>query len=106
MLNYPLPPLRPAWVGWPKPTCGASGRIGVHSHQERRYICHACKTTFAEAIGTPLYGLKHPLWLVLIVLTLLAFGCPVPAIAAAFGLDERTVAAWHQKAGAHAKRVQ
>ena len=25
--------------------------------------------------------------------TLLAFGCPVPAIVAAFGLDERTVAA-------------
>jgi transposase InsO family protein len=52
-----------------------------------------------------LYGLKHPLWLVLAVLTLLAFGCPVQAIVAAFGLDERTVSDWQQKAGRHAQRV-
>jgi hypothetical protein len=52
-----------------------------------------------------LYGLKHPTWLVVLVLTLLAFGCPVPAIVAAFGLDERTVRDWHQKAGQQAQRV-
>ena len=106
MLKYSLPPLRPELVVCPKPTCGASGRIGIHSHQERRYICHACGATFAEAVGTPLYGLKHPVWLVVLVLALLAGGCPIPAIVFAFGLDERTVTAWHQKAGQHAKRVQ
>jgi transposase InsO family protein len=49
--------------------------------------------------------LKHPLWLVVAVLTLLAFGCPVQAIVAAFGLDERTVSDWQHKAGQHAQRV-
>jgi transposase-like protein len=100
------PPMHPEFVVCPK--CGdeAQGRIGIHSHQERRYICHQCSKTFAETVGTPLYGLKHPSWLVIIVLTLLAYGCPIPAIVLAFGLDERTVAAWQQKAGEHAKVVQ
>lgn len=106
MLNYTLPPLRPELVVCPNPACGASGRIGVHSRQERRYICHACGDTFAETVGTPLYGLKHPAWLVVLVLALLAGGCPMPAIVFAFGLDERTVTAWQQKAGQHAKHVQ
>ncbi len=39
------------------------------------------------------------------VITLLAYGCPIPAIVAAFGLDERTVAAWQDKAGHHARAV-
>ena len=106
MTKYTLPPLRPELVVCPNPTCGASDRIGVHSYRERRYKCHACGGTFAETVGTPLYGLKHPTWLVVLVLTLLAYGCPIPAIVAAFTLDERTVADWQQKAGQHAKQVQ
>ena len=100
------PPLRPELVVCPNPDCLTSGRIGVHSHAERRYKCHECGKTFAETVGTPLFGLKHPLWLVVVVLTLLAYGCPVQAIVVAFGLDERTVAAWQHKAGAHAQTVQ
>ena len=53
-----------------------------------------------------MYGLKHPLHVVLTVLTLLAYGCPIPAIVAAFALDERTVAAWYYKAGQHAQTIQ
>ena len=106
MLKTTLPPLRPEWVVCPNPACGASGRIGVHSHTARRYKCHTCDKTFAETVGTPFYGLKHPTWLVVLVLTLLAYGCPIPAIVAAFVLDERTVAEWHQKAGQHAKTIQ
>jgi hypothetical protein len=53
-----------------------------------------------------LYGLKQPLWLVLVVLNLLAYGCPVPALVATFDLDERTVADWQSKAGRHARQVQ
>lgn len=98
--------MRPELVVCPNPVCDASGRIGVHSHKERRYICHACGKTFAETTGTPLFGLKHPLWLVGVVLALLACGCPVPAVVFAFGLSERTVADWQAKAGAHAKMVQ
>ena len=106
MLNTTLPPLRPQWAVCPKAACGATDRIGVHSHTKRRYKCHACGTTFAETVGTPFYGLKHPTWLVVLVLTLLAYGCPIPAIVAAFTLDERTVSDWHHKAGQHAKAIQ
>ena len=106
MAKYTLPPLRPEAVVCPNSACGANGRIGVHSQKERRYICHTCGKTFADTLGTPLYGLKHPLWLVISVLTLLAYGCPIPAIVAAFKLDERTVADWQRKAGRHAKAIQ
>ena len=106
MTKYTLPPMRPELIVCPNSACGASDRIGIHSHQERRYICHTCARTFSETKGTLLYGLHHPTWLVTVVLTLLAFGCPLPAIVAAFALDERTVADWQQKAGDHARRVQ
>ncbi len=39
------------------------------------------------------------------VLILLAHGCPPQAIVAACGLDERTVAAWLHRAGAHGQAV-
>ena len=69
-------------------------------------MCHGCGKTFAETTFPPLYGLKHPLWLVVVVLALLACGCPPQAIVFAFGLDERTLADWQRKAGQHAKIVQ
>jgi transposase-like protein len=97
-------PLKPEWMTCPE--CGEEKRIGIHSHQERRYICHACKATFAETKGTLLYGLHYPIWAVVLVLTLLAQGCPVQAIVVAFCLDERTVAAWQSKAGQHGERIQ
>jgi transposase-like protein len=106
MHNLTLLPMRPEWVVCPNAACGASGRIGIHSRAERRYKCHAWGKTFAETIGTPLYGLKHPAWVVVVVLALLASGCPIPAIVFVFGLDERTVADWQQKAGRHAQAIQ
>jgi hypothetical protein len=48
-----------------------------------------------------LFGLKKEAELVVIVVTLLSYGYPIPAIVAAFGLDVRTVRAWLQKAGQH-----
>jgi transposase-like protein len=98
--------MRPELVVCPKSDCGASDAIGIHSHQERRYICHTCHRTFAETTGTMLYGRKHPIWLILVVLSLLAYGCPIPALVATFDLDERTIADWQSKAGQHAKSVQ
>lgn len=88
------------------PDCEEEERIGVHSHQERRYKCHACGKTFAETKGTIFFGLHYPVWMVVLVLKLLAHSCPPAAIVVAFCLDERTVAAWHKKAGQHGKRVQ
>jgi len=39
------------------------------------------------------------------VVTLLCHGCPRQAIVAAFGFDERTVAAWQERGGQHAQQV-
>jgi IS1 family transposase len=40
-----------------------------------------------------------------IVVTLLAYGCPIQAIVQAFGLDERTVARWRDRAGKQCQQV-
>jgi hypothetical protein len=77
----------------------------VHSQTERRYRGTACGRTFAATTGTPFFRLKHPAERVTIVLTLLCHGCPLQAIVAAFGLDERTVAAWQARAGQHCQQV-
>lgn len=106
MTKYEPLPLRPELVVCPKCEEKSNGRIGIHSQKERRYKCHECGKTFSDTYGTPLYGLKTPQWVVAIVLTLLSCGCPVPAIVAAFQLDERTVGEWLEKAGHHAKEVQ
>ncbi len=94
----------------PNPACGARGQVGqgnirVHSQRDRRYRCTTCGRTFAATTGTPFFRLKHATDLVTIVLTLLCHGCPRQAIVAAFGLDERTVAAWQDRAGQHCQRV-
>jgi transposase-like protein len=80
------------------------GNIKVHSHKERRFRCATCGKTFAASRNTPFYRLHKPAELLTVVLTLLTHGCPLQAIVAAFGLDERTVADWQQKAGQHAQR--
>jgi hypothetical protein len=88
----------------------AYGRLGegpvvIHSQKERRYRCKRCGRTFSETQGTALYRVHKPKGLVLAVVTLLAYGCPVQAIVAAFGLDERTVARWQKECGLQCRRV-
>src|SRR4029450_5174664 len=75
------------------------GNIGIHSQKEQRFICHACHKTFSARKGTVFYRLRTSAETVAIVVTLLAHGCPLQAIVAAFGFDERTVAAWQAKTG-------
>ncbi|HEX2247740.1 MAG TPA: hypothetical protein VHH13_09345 [Arthrobacter sp.] len=77
----------------------------MHSQAEQRYRCSTCGQTFAATKGTPFYRLHTAVDLVTIVLTLLCHGCPSQAIVAAFGLDERTVAAWLVRAGRHCQQV-
>ena len=67
------------------------GHIVIHSKKERRYQCKRCRRTFSETTDTAFYRIHKPKWLVVAVVTLLAHGCPVQAIVAAFELDERTV---------------
>ena len=89
------------------PARGKSGRgnIGIHSRKKRRYICHLCGKTFTESKGTVFYRLKYPVEFVTQMITLLSHGCPIVAIVAAFGLDERTVASWQRRAGEHCQNV-
>lgn len=77
----------------------------MHSVKERRYKCHVCGKTFAETKGTVFYRLRTARSLVVIVVTLLAHGCPVQAIVMAFGVDERTVGSWQARSGEHCVRV-
>jgi transposase-like protein len=80
------------------------GNIRVHSPKHQRFRCTTCGKTFAASRNTPFYRLHKPRALATVVLTLLTHGCPLQAIVAAFGLDERTVAAWQHKAGQHGQR--
>ena len=50
-------------------------------------------------------GLSKPTDLIVIVVTLLAYGCPIQAIVHAYGLDEQTVASWRDRAGKHCEQV-
>jgi len=52
-----------------------------------------------------LEGLRKPTELIVIVVTLVAYGCPIQAIVHAFGVDERTVASWRDRAGRHCQQV-
>lgn len=88
------------------PHCITETRVKVHSRKDRRYRCCSCRRTFSERHGTPLFHLRYPLPIVMVVLALLSHGCPLAAIVFAFNIDERTVASWQARAGDHAKRVQ
>ncbi len=96
----------PSTVFCPNPECRRHGERGaetlrVHSRKERRFRCAACGTTVAATTGTALHRLRTPAATVVVVVTLLAHGCPLQAIVAAFGLDERTVRSWATRAGHH-----
>jgi hypothetical protein len=77
----------------------------IHSRKERRYQCKRCRRTFSATTDTALYRIHKPEWLVVAVVTLVANGCPLQAVVAAFALDERTVARWQREAGLQCKRV-
>src|ERR687888_513629 len=81
------------------------GNIGIHSRKEQRFICHECHKTFSATTGTVFYRLRTSAETVVIVVTLLAHGCPLQAIVAAFGFDERTVADWWARSGRQGQAV-
>jgi len=93
---------------WNCPARGQIGRgnIGIHAQKEQRFICHACHKTFSARKGTVFYRLRTSAETVVLVVTLLAHGCPVQAIVAAFGFDERTVADWWARSGRQGQAVQ
>jgi transposase-like protein len=89
------------------PARGQRGRGNMHGHSRaaQRYRCTSCGQPFALTKDTPFYRLRTATEVVTRVLTLLRHGCPTQAIVAAFGFDERTVAAWLTRAGQHCPRV-
>src|SRR6266446_938154 len=94
----------------PNLECKARGQVGqgnivVHSRSRPRYRCKTCGKTFSAREGTMFAGLRKPTELIVVVVTLLAYGCPVQAIVHAFGLDERTVASWRDRAGQHCEKL-
>jgi len=94
----------------PNQACPARGRVGegkivIHSQKEKRYKCKKCGKTFSQTKGTAMYGLKKSHQVFVIVVTLLAYGCPVQAIVKAFGLAEDTVRAWLKRSGHHCQQV-
>lgn len=81
------------------------GNIGIHSQVEKRYICHECQRTFTDTKGTIFYRLRTDAQTVMLVITLLAWGCPLKAIVQAFGFHEKTVKKWWRRSGEHCRVV-
>ena len=81
------------------------GNVRIHSRKERRYQCTECGQTFAARTGTAFHRLRTAEETVTLVISLLAYGCPVQAIVVAFGFDERTVKKWQTRAGSQCKQV-
>jgi len=92
-------------VHCPKRGLIGQGNIRLHSRMEGRFRCTECQRTFSVTTGTPFFGLKKETELYQSVITLLTWGCPIQAIVQTFDLDERTVAAWRDKAGKHCQTI-
>ena len=94
----------------PNGHCHASGQIGqgnsgLHSRKEQRFICPEWHKTFSARQGTVFYRLRPSAETVVVVVTVLAHGCPLQAIVAADGFDERTIADWWARSGCQGQAV-
>jgi transposase-like protein/IS1 family transposase len=111
MKNSTTKPMDTSQQFCPNVACSASGQthqgnITIHDRKRERYRCTICRQTFTARTGTMLEGLRKPAELIFIVVGLLSYGCPLQAIVHVFGLDERTVALWRDRAGQQCQRVQ
>jgi IS1 family transposase len=109
-MNTPMKPMDASSTFCPNQECMARGQVGqgnivIHGRKRPRYRCTTCGKTFSAKAGTLFEGLRKPTDLLVIVVTLLSYGCPIQAIVHAFGLDERTVADWRDRAGVHCQKV-
>ena len=100
----------PTQVCCPNEVCsargpGGKGNITVHRRKEARYRCTVCEKTFSARRGTMVSWKKTPVDIIVLVVTLLAHGCPVRALVAAFGVTAETVRTWAAEAGVHGAQV-
>ena len=94
----------------PNVECQSRGQVGQgnivsHGSKRPRYKCKICGKTFSARAGTALEGIRRSEDDFVKVVTLLAYGTSIQAIVHAFGLDERTVANWRDRAGIHCESV-
>jgi len=91
----------------PCPVRGPRGHGTTHVHRraEQRYRCTTCGQTLAAPRDTPFDRLRTAADVVTLILTGLCHGCPPQAIVAAFGFDERPVAARRTRAGQHCQQM-
>jgi len=102
--------MNPHGVFCPNPDCPARGRSGegtihIHSRTPPRYRCTVCRKTFGDRAGTPFYRRSTAEAIITLVVTLVAHGCPIAAIVAAFGFQRQTVYAWVDAAGAQCEAL-
>ena len=102
--------MNPQTVWCPNVACPARGQagkgtIGVQSQKERRFRCRVCGKTFGARTGTPFHRRRTDEALIVLVITLVSWGCPLVAIEHAFGLMPQTIRDWLEAAGAHAEAV-
>jgi hypothetical protein len=74
--------MNPQELFCPNMDCAARGQVGkgnIHTHslKDKRCICDVCKQTFTTTRGTVFYRLRSDPQLVMWVIILLAYGCPV-----------------------------
>lgn len=102
--------MNPQAVFCPNPDCPARGRVGegtihLHARTPLRYRCTVCTKTFSARAGTPFYRRSTDETTITCVVTLIAHGCPLVAIEAAFGVQRQTARGWVDAAGGHCQRV-
>jgi transposase-like protein len=103
--------MNPQDVCCPNMACHARGQIGEgnvigHGRTRRRYRCTVCGKTFSPRTGTMFHRRHTALRLIVQVIPLVSCGRPVVAIAAAFGLQARTVRGWGAAASHQSAAVQ
>ena len=81
------------------------GNIRSHSRQRARYRCTVCSKTFSARAGTIFFLRRIDADTITRVGTLVSHGCPIPAIEAAYGIQDQTVRGWMDAAGGYCEAV-
>ncbi len=81
------------------------GNIRSHGRQRARYRCTVCSKTFSARAGTIFFRRRTNADTITRVVTLVSHGCPIPAIEAAYGIQDQTVRGWMDAAGVHCEAV-
>lgn len=78
-----------------------AGNIRIHSRKDQRCYCKTCGQRLNYRYGTIFYGLKYDEQTVVWAVELVSHGCPAQAVVKTFGVDERTLSDWLERAGHH-----